>query len=87
LRGRDRCAGSGARIETSRRSEVKIRYFPDTDTALIEFTQKPVEKTREVSESIYIDLDVEGNLVNMTIEHAKTRANISEIAVQEMQVA
>ncbi len=66
---------------------MKIRYFPDTDTALIEFTQKPVEKTREVSESIYIDLDVEGNLVNMTIEHAKTRANISEIAVQEMQVA
>ncbi len=36
---------------------MKIKYFNDTDTALIEFTDKQVEETREISENIYIDLD------------------------------
>ena len=50
---------------------MKINFFEDTDTALIEFTSKPVVGTREVSEDIYLDLDENGNLVSMTIEHAE----------------
>ncbi len=50
---------------------MKITYFQDTDTALLEFSQKEVTETQEVSENIYVDIDSEGNLVNMTIEHAK----------------
>lgn len=63
---------------------MKVKYFPDTDTAHIEFTDLPVEETREVSESIYIDIDTEGNLVSMTIEHARANANLQEFAYQEM---
>lgn len=62
---------------------MKIKYF--TDTALVEFSQTPVVETREVSEKISIDLDAQGNVVNMTIEHAKQGANLSEFAFQEMQ--
>lgn len=50
---------------------MKIMYFPDTDTTLIEFTDASVEETREVSEDIYLDLDNNGNLVSMTVEHAR----------------
>jgi len=50
---------------------MKIRYFADTDTALIEFSSAPVVETREITENLYIDLDQDGNLVSMTIEHAK----------------
>jgi uncharacterized protein YuzE len=64
---------------------MKIKYFTDTDTALVEFSQTPVVETREVSEKISIDLDAQGNVVNMTIEHAKQGANLSEFAFQEMQ--
>ena len=32
---------------------MKINYFEDTDTALIEFTSERVAETREVSENIY----------------------------------
>ena len=46
---------------------MKIRYFADTDTALIEFSNEPVVETREISENLYIDLDEKGNLVCMTI--------------------
>ncbi len=64
---------------------MKIRYFPDTDTALIEFSDATVIETREISENLYIDLDEKGNLVSMTIEHAKDKANISEVTFLQME--
>lgn len=63
---------------------MKIRYFADTDTALINFSEAPVTETKEISESLYIDLDEKGNLVSMTIEHAKEKANISEVSYLQM---
>ncbi len=63
---------------------MKIKYFTDTDTALLEFSSRPVAETREVSESVYLDLDADGNIVNMTIEHAKQKAGMKEVAFQEM---
>ncbi|HHT9106875.1 MAG TPA: DUF2283 domain-containing protein [Candidatus Wujingus californicus] len=64
---------------------MKIRYFSDTDTALIEFSKEPVIETKEISENLYIDLDNRGNLVSMTIEHAKEKAGMSEIAFLQME--
>ncbi len=63
---------------------MKIKYFPDTDTALLEFSKKPVAETREVSETVYVDLDAKGNLVNMTIEHAKQSTGLPKVAFEEM---
>ena len=63
---------------------MKMKYFLDTDTALIEFTTKEVYETKEISENIYVDLDKSGNVVNMTIEHAKDNAGLSEFSYQEM---
>ena len=63
---------------------MRIKYFPDTDTALIEFADRKIHETQEISEDIYIDLDEEGNLVNMTIEHAKAKAGLHEFSYQEM---
>jgi uncharacterized protein YuzE len=64
---------------------MKIRYFSDTDTALIEFSDKSIVETREISENLYIDLDEKGNLVSMTIEHAQDKANISEVSYLQME--
>lgn len=63
---------------------MKIKYFPDTDTALIEFTASDVVETKEISEDIYVDLDHDGRLVSMTIEHARTAAQIKELTFQEI---
>jgi len=63
---------------------MKIRYFTDTDTALIEFSNAPVAETREISETLYIDLDETGNLVSITVEHAKVQANLSEVSFVQM---
>ena len=63
---------------------MKVKYFSDTDTAHIEFTDRDVHETKELSENLYIDLDEEGNLVSMTIEHAKSNAGLWEFSYQEM---
>ncbi len=63
---------------------MKVKYFSDTDTAHIEFTEKEVHETKEISENIYIDIDGKGNIVSMTIEHAKDNAGLWEFSYQEM---
>ena len=63
---------------------MKVKYFPDTDTAHVEFKDNVVHETKEISQNIYIDIDAKGNLVAMTIEHAKANANLWEFSFQEM---
>ena len=63
---------------------MKVKYFEDTDTALVEFTSREVMETREISENVYVDLDAKGDLVSMTIEHARENANLPEVAYESM---
>ena len=63
---------------------MKVKYFPDTDTAHVEFNDKEVYETKEISGNVYVDLDRNGNLINMTIEHAKANAGLWEFSYQEM---
>ena len=63
---------------------MKVKYFPDTDTALVEFTDNQVAETKEISENIYADLDSQGNLVSMTIEHARVNARLQEFSFKEV---
>ena len=65
---------------------MKIKYFEDTDTALLEFSDHPVFETKEINENIYLDLDEDGNLVGMTIEHALSQANINEVSFQQINL-
>jgi uncharacterized protein YuzE len=63
---------------------MRVKYFTATDTVLVEFTDHEAAETREISENIYVDLDRQGNLVSMTIEHARTNARLQEFSYQEM---
>jgi uncharacterized protein YuzE len=63
---------------------MRIRYFPDTDTAQVEFSSQDIFETKEISENFYVDVDLEGNLVSMTIEHARKNANIQEVAFEQI---
>jgi uncharacterized protein YuzE len=62
---------------------MNIKYFSDTDTALVEFSDNNIEETREISENIYIDLDSQGDIVSMTIEHARKVAHLPDISYQQ----
>ena len=63
---------------------MEIKYFPDTDTLLINFTNKEIVETRDLTENILIEIDKDGGLVSMTIEHAKEQANIKDFLYQQV---
>ena len=63
---------------------MRVKYFSNTDTAHIEFTDSDVQETKEIGENIYIDIDEKGNLVSMTIEHAKMNAMLSQFSLKEI---
>jgi len=64
---------------------MKIRYFNDTDTALLEFSDNEIAETKELSENLYLDVDKHGNPVSMTIEHAKTTAHLPDISYHQVE--
>jgi len=63
---------------------MKVKYFSDTDTAHIEFNDEDVFETKEINENIYVDVDTKGNVVSMTIEHAKSNTELWEFSYQEI---
>jgi uncharacterized protein YuzE len=71
-------------IEDLKRINMKIKYFSDTDTALMELNDSLIDSTLEISENIYIDVDKNGKVVNITIEHAKDSIRLPEFSYQEI---
>ena len=63
---------------------MEIKYFPDTDTLLINFTDKGIVETRDLNENTLIELDQNGYLVSMTIEHAQQQANINDFSYHQV---
>ncbi len=63
---------------------MTLKYFEDTDTVQMEFSDQTVSETRELNENLYIDLDAQGNILGMTIEHASLQADMRELAFQRI---
>lgn len=63
---------------------MKIRYFAETDTLHIEFRNVPVSETRDLDENTLLDIDAEGNISAITIEHASERTGIPEFSYEQV---
>ena len=63
---------------------MEIKYFPDTDTLLINFTHKDIVESRDINDNILIELDKNGGLVSMTIEHATLQMDIDHFSYQKV---
>lgn len=60
---------------------MKVSYFADTDTLYIELKDSGVVETKDLDENTLIDVDDEGNLVAITMEHASTRTDVQNITL------
>jgi len=66
---------------------MKIRYFQDTDTLYIEFRGAQVAETRDLDEDTLLDLDAEGNICGITVEHAQKRVeDIPNVSFEQVAV-
>jgi uncharacterized protein YuzE len=63
---------------------MKIRYFTDTDTLLVQLRDVPVVETRDLDENIVVDLDGAGNICAITIEHASARAGAPDFSYEQV---
>ena len=63
---------------------MRIRYFKDTDTLLIEFKDVPVAETRDLDQNTTLDVDAHGNIRSITVEHASQRAGIPEFSFEQV---
>ena len=62
---------------------MRIKYFQDSDTLYIEFREAEVAETKDLDEDTILDLDKDGNICAMTVEHAKDRANIPHFSFEQ----
>ena len=63
---------------------MKIRYFAETDTLHIEFRNVPVSETRDLDENTLLDIDAEGNISAITVEHASERTGVPEFSYEQV---
>lgn len=63
---------------------MKVQYFPDTDTVLVTLNNQPVTETKDLDENTMLDLDSNGNLASITIEHARERADITHFSFEQI---
>jgi len=64
---------------------MKITYFKDTDTLLVNFNENEISETKDLTENVLIDLDSEGNLVSLTIEHAREQTEIASFSYNQVE--
>ena len=63
---------------------MKIKYFQDTDTLYIEFRSVEVVETKDLDENTLLDLDREGDICAITLEHARNRVDIRHFSFEQV---
>jgi uncharacterized protein YuzE len=63
---------------------MRVRYFAETDTLHIQFADAPVAETRDLNENTLLDLDGQGNICSLTIEHASKRADAPHFSYEQV---
>ena len=63
---------------------MKVTYCQDTDTLYIEFRPGEVVETRDLDENTQLDVDGEGRICALTIEHAQERADLPQFSFEHV---
>jgi len=63
---------------------MQIQYFQGTDTLYVVFNANQISETKDLDENILIDLDKNGNLVSMTLDHASEHTDIASFSYQQI---
>lgn len=60
---------------------MKMNYYDDTDTLYIEFMQSDVVETKDLDENTLLDLDQNGQIISITVEHASQRTDVNKLVL------
>jgi uncharacterized protein YuzE len=65
---------------------MKLSYYPETDSLYIDFSARPSAGSREISEGVVLDYDVDGSLVGIDIDNASKKIDLSEVVTSQVPV-
>lgn len=63
---------------------MKIKYFQDTDTLYIEFLPGRIAETRDLDENTLLEVDEQGRVCALTMEHASQRTDIPAFSYEQI---
>ncbi len=69
-------------LRAAKDDAMRVTYFPDTDTLLLQFNDRGMAETYDVNEDILVEVDKDRRVVSMTIEHATRQTNVNEFSYQ-----
>jgi len=66
---------------------MKLHYYPETDSLYIDLSSKPSADSREIADGVVMDLDEQGNIVGIDIQHASERLDLSTLEAEALPAA
>ncbi|MBF0509848.1 MAG: DUF2283 domain-containing protein [Deltaproteobacteria bacterium] len=63
---------------------MKISYYPDTDSLYIDLSEQPSAESREISDGVVLDYDVQGRLVGIDIDNAGEKVELKKLTINKI---
>ncbi len=63
---------------------MKLNYHPETDSLYIDLSEKTSVETREISEGVLLDYDVDGHLVGIDIDNASKKVQLKDLILSKL---
>ena len=58
---------------------MKLNYHPETDSLYIDLSGRPSSESKEISEGIILDYDLNGSLVGIDIDNASDKVELKKL--------
>jgi len=63
---------------------MKLNYHPETDSLYIDLAERPSAESREISEGVVLDYDVDGKLVGIDIDNASNKVELERLVLSKL---
>ena len=63
---------------------MKLNYYPDTDSLYIDLSEEASVESREISDGIVLDYDIDGNLVGIDIDNASEKVDLQKLTISNL---
>ena len=58
---------------------MRVQYYPETDSLYIELKAGAGCETREIASGLNVDIDAEGDVVGIDIDHASRKLDLTSV--------
>ncbi len=58
---------------------MKLNYYPETDSLYIDLSEQSSVESREISEGVLLDYNVDGRLVGIDIDNASNKVDMRKL--------